>query len=502
MLRSLLPVVACVLISGALATASDAAVSTERVASGLNRPVYVTAPAGDTERLFIVEQRGVIKILKNGTVLATPFLDIDALVPNISGNDERGLLGLAFAPDYDTSREFYVKYTNLSSDTVIARYLVSMTDPDVAETTGEIILTIDQPASNHNGGHIAFGPNDGMLYIGMGDGGSSNDPWNNAQSDDVLLGKMLRIDVQCGSPTYCIPADNPHVGPGDPLDEIWAKGLRNPYRFSFDRSTGDMYIGDVGQFAIEEVDVQPAASTGGENYGWKVMEGNSCVSPSTPPGCNHSSFTPPVHTYSHSGGHCSITGGYVYRGAINEIQGDYFFADFCSRQIWSFKYDVATGTLSDLTNRTTELDPPDGFISTIAGFGEDGVGELYIVDRDSGTSGEVFKIIGESTGVENPEPAPRLPLALSAAQPNPFRPLAGSAEFQVDLGAEAELSVAIYTSAGRLVRTLHQGSAADSSTVFAWDGRDDRGGVVSSGVYFVRAEIPGHRVTTRVALIR
>jgi glucose/arabinose dehydrogenase len=239
---------------------------------------------------------------------------------------------------------------------------------------------------DHQGGTIAFGP-DGYLYVGFGDGQSA-DPSNKAQNDGDLHGKLLRLDVDGGSP-YAIPATNPFVGAGNPLDEIWAKGFRNPFRFSFDRQTGDLYIGDVGQFAREEVDFQPAASGGGENYGWRLMEGNLCFNP--PTSCDPGGLTAPIHYYAHAGGGCSgsITGGPVYRGtAIPGFQGRYFFADYCSAKIWSFRYDGAT--LTGLTDHTAELAPGGGLqINVPTAIGEDASGELYIVDM----GGEVFKII-------------------------------------------------------------------------------------------------------------
>jgi glucose/arabinose dehydrogenase len=378
--------------------------TTERVASSLVRPVFVTAPPSDTARLFIVEKAGVIKILNlgSGVVNPTPFLDIDALVGGGTSNgDERGLLGLAFDPEYGTNGFFYVNYTNNLFDTVVARYEVSA-NPDIADSgSAQILLTIDQPFSNHNGGWMAFGP-DGMLHIATGDGGSSCDPAERAQDVDLLLGKILRIDVSSGGVSYDIPPDNPFVGiPG--ADEIWAYGLRNPWRDSFDRVTGDLYIADVGQGVWEEINIQPADSTGGENYGWDCMEGNHCASDSgcpladSPCTCLDPSLTDPEHEYSHGGSpfRCSITGGYVYRSCdIPDLRGTYFFADYCSEQIWSFRFN---GSVTDFMERTTELAPGGGLtIDSIVSFGEDDAGELYIVDQatlTAGTDGEIYKIV-------------------------------------------------------------------------------------------------------------
>lgn len=369
-----------------------------RVASGLSSPLYLTAPPGDLNRVFIVEQGGDIEILTGGAILGSPFLDLTTI---ISTGSERGLLGLAFDPDYNSNGFFYVNYTNVSGNTVIARYSV-LGDPltsNTADATSAVILkTISQPEPNHNGGCMQFGP-DGMLYVGMGDGGGANDQHGaigNGQNTGTLLGKMLRLDVD-NPPTY-VPADNPFVGAGNPLDEIWAIGVRNPWRFSFDRLTGDMYIGDVGQGQREEVSFQPAASAGGENYGWRCMEGTRCTSLSGCV-CNAPELTLPIHEYTHGGSpfRCSITGGYVYRGtAIPGLQGTYFLADFCSNQIWSLRYDGVSVT--DFQERTSELTPDIGAIGSVSSFGEDAAGELYIMDLNGG---EVFQIIGDVIDCNN-----------------------------------------------------------------------------------------------------
>ncbi|MEK6677313.1 MAG: PQQ-dependent sugar dehydrogenase [Planctomycetota bacterium] len=370
-------------------TFPTAQLTTIRVASGLTSPVYVTAPVSDTARLFIVEQTGRIKILDfaTSTVLGTPYLNISAL---ISSGGERGLLGLAFDPDYATNGFFYVNYTNTAGNTVIARYTVSA-NPNVANAASAVILkTITQPFSNHNGGCLQFGP-DNMLYVGMGDGGSANDPNGNGQNTGTLLGKMLRLDVD-NSPTY-VPADNPFVGGGNPLDEIWAIGKRNPWRFSFDRLTGDMYIGDVGQGAREEINFEPANDPGGRNYGWRCMEGFACTGLSGCT-CNSAALTLPILDYTHAAGACSITGGFVYRGcAIPSLHGTYFYADYCADFVRSFEY--VGGVVTNATDRTVELIPPvgQGSITSVSSFGEDASGEMYIVTL----TGNVYKIIPRPT---------------------------------------------------------------------------------------------------------
>ncbi|HEV2854175.1 MAG TPA: PQQ-dependent sugar dehydrogenase [Thermoanaerobaculia bacterium] len=364
---------------------SLAGVRVEQAASDLGSVTGITH-VGDG-RLFVTIRDGRILVLENGTVRST-FLDIRSLVTTVG---EGGLLSTAFHPKYGQNGLFFVNYTNTSGDTVIARYQVSGSDPNRADpASASILLLIDQPFSNHNGGQLQFGP-DGYLYIGMGDGGAAFDPACRAQKPGELLGKMLRIDVDQNvnsAPFYGIPADNPFRGPGDPRDEVWASGLRNPWRFSFDRETGDLWIGDVGQNQREEIDFQPANSRGGENYGWKVMEGTACLSadscPASTPGCNSSAFTPPVLEYNH-GPHCSITGGYVYRGnGIGALKGSYVFGDFCSGTLWA-----ASRQGSGFTVRTIPAQ-----ISQLTTFGEDAAGELYAATL----TGRLYKFSGEAGG--------------------------------------------------------------------------------------------------------
>ncbi|MFQ5704955.1 MAG: PQQ-dependent sugar dehydrogenase, partial [Gemmatimonadales bacterium] len=290
--------------------------------------------AGDTSRLFVVERPGAIRIIRNGVVVATPFLDITNLT---SLGGERGLLSLAFHPQYVENGQFFVYYTDVTDGgTRVVRYNVSA-DPDVADpSSAHLIIAVDQPFNNHNGGQIAFGP-DGMLYVGLGDGGSAGDPLGSGQDLSSLLGSIIRLDVDGGDP-FAIPSDNPHVADPNARDEIWVSGLRNPWRFSFDRRTGDLYIGDVGQDEVEEVDVHSAAAPGGANYGWNTMEGSRCFRSTN---CDTTGLTLPVLEYLHNaGGGCSITGGYVYRGSrIPALVGRYLYGDFCSEFVRSFVYD-------------------------------------------------------------------------------------------------------------------------------------------------------------------
>jgi len=487
-----LPLVSVLLFLGFSARADF---TTELVVSSLNRPVFVTAPAGDTHRIFILEQRGQILIAKDGVLLAQPFLDIRNLVSNSSFFDERGLLGLVFHPAYEDSGYFYVNYTDTEDSTTIARYEVS-DNPDVADPGSSVVfMKIYQPRTNHNGGTLAFGPQDGYLYIGMGDGGGSGDPDNLAQNDSTLLGKMLRIDVADGLP-YTIPPGNPFVGPGLPLDEIWAKGLRNPYRWSFDRVTGDMYIGDVGQNIWEEIDFQSATSTGGENYGWRLQEGFHCFNP--PTDCDPGGLTDPVHEYSHGPG-CSVTGGYVYRGsAIGELQGHYFFGDWCSGQIWSFK--IVGGVVTQFQERTAELAPGGGLaISRISSFGEDGLGELYIVDRNIEGQGEVYKVVPLPTEISEETGSPPSPFSLEQNYPNPFNPQT-TIGFRLDTEQSVELTV--YRPDGVRVRTLIRDQFPAGIHRQDWDGKDEQGRFVAAGTYIYRLEVAGQSQVRSMVLLK
>ncbi|HEV8340252.1 MAG TPA: PQQ-dependent sugar dehydrogenase [bacterium] len=342
-----------------------------RVVGGLDAPVYLTHAGDRTGRLFVVEQGGAIRIIRDGSLLPRPFLDISARV--ISGG-EMGLLSVAFHPRFASNGRFFVNYTANGDRlrTVIAEYRVSDDDPNVASRTERVVLTIDQPYRNHNGGLNLFGP-DGMLYIGMGDGGSGGDPHNNGQRLDTLLGKMLRIDVDGGTP-YRVPPDNPFVGRAGARGEIWAYGLRNPWRFSFDRRNGRLFVADVGQNAWEEIDLLER----GGNYGWRIMEGAHCFRPQN--GCDRDRLALPIAEYGREGG-CSVTGGFVYRGSrIRDLVGRYLFADYCSGRLW-----MLTEGAAGRWTMNTLLD--SGL--RVSSFGEDQDGELYVVDH----GGAVYRIV-------------------------------------------------------------------------------------------------------------
>ncbi|MBL4591122.1 MAG: PQQ-dependent sugar dehydrogenase [Phycisphaerales bacterium] len=390
---------ACACLVGALSTVANAQLTTQQVASGIDRPVFMTHAGDGSGRLFIIEQEGQIRVLQSdGTLLAAPFMDIDSIVVGgNSGGDERGLLGLAFHPDYANNGKFYVDYTGAGGHTQLAEY--TLADPSVNVMTAtdlgtrRQIMQIIQPFSNHNGGWIGFGP-DGYLYVVSGDGGAANDPGDRAGDLLERLGKLHRIDVSGADDfpgdskhNYAIPADNPFVGDGGGVHEsIWNYGLRNPWRTSFDSMTGDLWIADVGQFSWEEVNFEAAGGSGGHHYGWRCREGFNpavadCAGSDEP-------FYEPIHEYGH-GPDCSVTGGYVYRGCeLGEAyQGKYFFSDYCGGRIWTL----------DPTNgyaRTTEFNT--GF--NVSSFGQDEDGEIYIADL---FAGRVFKIIDPNAPDDN-----------------------------------------------------------------------------------------------------
>jgi glucose/arabinose dehydrogenase len=350
--------------------------------SGFASPVLVTHAGDGSGRMFVVEQNGLIRRVESGSIQSPDLVDLSAIS---SCCGERGLLGLAFPPGFETKRYFYVNYTDNAGDTVIRRYHLTADDNVANPANPNTLLTVDQPFSNHNGGMIAFGPNDDYLYIGMGDGGDGGDPLNHGQNPNSLLGKMLRIDTENGAVPYGIPSDNPDVG----ADEIWALGLRNPWRFSFDRMTGDLYIADVGQGTWEEVNFQAAASDGGENYGWRLMEGAHCFNPSS--GCDMTGLTLPVAEYSHSLG-CSVTGGYVYRGGTYpRMHGVYFYGDYCSGRIWALKNEGGNWYSTILLDTTMN----------IVSFGEDEAGNVWVVDLN----GTIWRLT-DPNAIVNPTPTP------------------------------------------------------------------------------------------------
>jgi glucose/arabinose dehydrogenase len=345
------------------------------VATVPGRPLAIANAGDGSNRLFVAEQGGRVYTIDGGTVGSAPFLDISA---KVSGGGEQGLLGLAFHPDFPSDNRVFVDYTDTNGDTVVASFAVPAGTPDAVDPGTEVvILTVSQPYANHNGGAIAFGP-DGYLYIALGDGGSGGDPQNNAQFLGTLLGKILRIDVDrsSGGKAYAIPASNPFVGTSGARGEIWLYGLRNPFRFSFDRATGDLWIGDVGQNKWEEVDVA-RAGVGGLNFGWRIMEGDHCYNPSS--GCPTAGLTLPVVEYDHSLG-CAVIGGNVYRGsAYPVLRGGYLFTDECSGRTW------AVSAAAKGAQALVQVGAAPG---GIAGYGESESGELYAANL----SGTVYRV--------------------------------------------------------------------------------------------------------------
>ena len=486
----------------ALRAGADTALTAARVTGGLNRPVFVTSPPGDP-RLFIVElrgadQKGRIRIFKYGPegLLSRPFF----VTPRgLATGLEQGLLGLAFAPDYATSGAFYIHYTDTTGVIKIERHHVSATNPDSADSSGEVLLSIFHPYANHNGGWLGFGP-DGYLYIGLGDGGSGGDPANRAQNADSLLGKILRIDV---SPTtgYTTPPDNPFAGAIPGRDEVYAIGLRNPYRNSFDRQTGDLILGDVGQMLWEEIDYAPAASGAGKgtNFGWPCWEANHSYDLQRPTPCTTCSNTTcmqfPAYEYDHSVGRCSVTGGYVYRGsAIPDLVGTYFFADYCAGRTYSGQF--VGGDLANVTERTNELRPVDQTVNlgSISSFGEDKDGELYICDL----GGELFKIIPLAALDTTPVPPPVRPI-LSLAGAMPFR---GSLRLALDLPRATRVRLTVHDLLGRQVRSLADEVFPAGARTLTWDGLDERGAVAPPGIYLVRIVTPETAEAVRAIRVR
>jgi len=386
MRKILLSTFAALLLAVSSVAAQDAAIpqvpngkqyQLQEVASGFERPLLVTNANDGSNRLFVVDQNGFIWVVIDGVVQKQPFLDVSGLI-STNGN-ERGLLGLAFHPQFKTNGQFYINYTDVNGNTAVARYTVLASNPNVGDVnSASFVIQIKQPFPNHNGGNLAFGP-DGYLYIGMGDGGSQGDPNGNGQNPKALLGKLLRLDVDSAQP-YATPKDNPTATNPDFAPEVWAMGFRNPWRFSFDKATGDLYIGDVGQNQWEEIDFQAVGAAGGANYGWNIMEGSHRYSGEPV----KEGLTAPIAEYSHNEGGCSITGGYVYRGeTLKALDGVYFFADYCSGKIWSTFRD-ASGAWQ--TNQFMDTD------FSISSFGQDESGELYVVNQ----GGSILKLVAAS----------------------------------------------------------------------------------------------------------
>ncbi|HMU04090.1 MAG TPA: PQQ-dependent sugar dehydrogenase [Saprospiraceae bacterium] len=413
------------------------------VASGFNKPVDISnSGIPNDKRLFITEKDGKIKIIdETGSVLPTPFIDIDNKVNSVS--NERGLLGLCFHPAYATNGYFFVNYTNNNGNTVISRFTRSATNDNLADaTTEKILFTVVQPFENHNGGEINFGK-DGYLYIGMGDGGSGGDPGNRAQNPKNMLGKILRIDVDTEDAPYLIPADNPYKENVDTLQEIWSMGWRNPWRFSFDRETNDMWIADVGQNKWEEVNIEPAGQ-GGLNYGWKCYEGlqeydfSKCD--------NGTPFVAPIHVYDNkSDVGCSITGGYVYRGSQNPgLFGKYVYADYCTGRFWALyknsNGDWQNDDLADLQN------------FHYATFGEDIAGELYVASL---SSGRVFKISdGTSSTTTTSLTSPTIDILTN--------PLSSILQWRMNAQYKGDITWTIYDLQGKIIKTVQTQKSEDT----------------------------------------
>ena len=386
-----------ILILPFLLQAEEIFLSSTLIADGFKKPLFITSHPKNSKVLYVVEQAGKVLIINNGKKLNEPFLDItDRVVQPSRPGDERGLLGFTFHPNYDKNKKFYVNYINNDGYTIVSEF--SAQSSLVANSLSErIVFSLEQPYRNHNGGHMQFGPDD-YLYISIGDGGKSGDPLNAGQDLNTLFGKIIRIDVN--KVPYGIPKSNPYYGQENKRGEIWAWGLRNVWRFSFDSEIGDIYYGDVGQNKWEEINYEPYNSKGGVNYGWRVMEASKCYKPEK--NCDERGLTPPIHEYPNDANYmvilgggsqtnsdgCSVTGGYVYRGEkIKALNGYYIFGDYCSGNIWTFK--VINDKATELTNRTEEINLANGeFTTYISSFGEDADGELYIVEYNGG----IYKI--------------------------------------------------------------------------------------------------------------
>jgi len=373
-------IVTAAVVAPSASSAQGLTLELQPVVGGLTRPLGVVDAGDGSGRLFVVQQTGEVLIFNGTSLQATPFLDVSG---DVACCGEQGLLGLAVHPDYAANGRFFVDYTDTNGDTRVVEYQVSA-DPDIADpASARVLLTVDQPYTNHNGGNLQFGL-DGYLYVGLGDGGGGGDPEENGQDPTTLLGSILRIDVDASDPPleYAIPSDNPFVGNPSGRDEIWVYGLRNPWRFSFDRLTGDLFIGDVGQGRLEEIDLQPASSPGGENFGWDVMEGSLCYEPSS--GCDTTGLVLPILEYGRSLGR-SVTGGYRYRGAASpRLDGVYLFADYVLGTVW--------GTVPRCDGQWEAQTLLESGV-LVSSFGEDAAGELFLVQYSSGSSGAVHRLV-------------------------------------------------------------------------------------------------------------
>jgi glucose/arabinose dehydrogenase len=452
MIKNLLYALILVLVSGA---SLNAQLTLQNAFPNLSfsSPIFLTHAGDATDRIFVIEQAGRIKVFPNSsnTLLSKEFLNITDLV---SSGGEKGLLGLAFHPDYATNGYFYVNYTTADS-TVISRFQVT-SNPDSAAMNSEFkILTFDQPYSNHNGGWTGFGP-DGYLYIGTGDGGSGGDPQNNAQNINILLGKILRIDVDGGTP-YAIPVTNPfYDSTGNVAKEIYAWGMRNPWRCSFDPVTGWLWAGDVGQNAWEEIDI----IENGKNYGWRCYEGTHTYNTS---GCNYPEYVNPIWEYGHNP-ECSITGGYVYRGpSVPELEGKYIYGDYCSSKIWSLEYDGINPPVNQYLLNST---------GSLTSFGVDQQNELYITSFN----GNIYRFVPTVTSVENEIIVTEY--SLEQNYPNPFNP---STVIKYNLPEDSDVTIRIYDALGKEIDSITTGFQQKGSYQKSWSAEG-----FASGVYYVK----------------
>lgn len=451
-----------------------------------NKPLHMTN-MGDN-RNFVIQQDGKIIVFQNDSNAATSkvFLNISNKISSSSG--EEGLLGLAFHPNYASNGYFYVNYTAPSPlRTVIARYKVNNSDPDKADSLSEYkILEVNQPYSNHNGGTVMFGM-DGYLYIGMGDGGSSGDPSNNAQNLQVLLGKMLRIDINdtTASRRYLIPPTNPfYNNPTAGKEELYAWGLRNPWKFTQDATTGLIYVGDVGQNAWEEIDILQ----NGKNYGWRQMEGFACYNPSS--GCDTSGKTLPIKAYGHTSGNCSVTGGYVYRGARRpELRGAYIYGDYCSGMIWMLRYNNGVVSSDSLLTQKNIL---------LSAFGVDRNNELYFIQTSS--AAKIYRFNKSPlAGIINNQTGQAESYSLDQNYPNPFNP---STRIGFSVPSRSMVSIGIYDAAGKLVRTLVNTYLQSGKYEIEWNGSDDYGRNLSSGIYYYKMNSEDFSHTKKMVLLK